>query len=96
MAISQTFSLKILMFIVEFPTAQGLLKRLSLHWSGVIVQWINLPELKSGLAVVRKGLKKIDAAIPFILDYRSWRHQVYGRWAPFFDGAYGFYWKNRF
>ena len=64
MAISQTLQLEDFE-VVEFASAQGVVERLSIDWSGVIISDINLPG-KSGLALFEE-VKKIDAEIPFIL-----------------------------
>ncbi|MBJ7537263.1 sigma-54-dependent transcriptional regulator [Marinomonas transparens] len=64
MAISQTLQLEEFR-VNEFSSAQGVMERLSLDWSGVIVSDINLPG-KSGLELF-EDVKKIDAEIPFIL-----------------------------
>ncbi|MEP0072599.1 MAG: sigma-54-dependent Fis family transcriptional regulator, partial [Marinomonas sp.] len=64
MAISQTLQLEDFE-VAEFSSAQGVVERLSLDFSGVIVSDINLPG-KSGLALF-DDVKKIDAEIPFIV-----------------------------
>ena len=64
MAISQTLQLEDFQ-VMEFASAQGVIEKLSLDWSGVIVSDINLPG-KSGLELF-EDVKKIDAEIPFIL-----------------------------
>ena len=64
MAISQTLQLEDFV-VAEFASAQGVVEKLSLDWSGVIVSDINLPG-KSGLELFEE-VKKIDAEIPFIL-----------------------------
>ncbi len=64
MAISQTLQLEDF-DVAEFSSTQGVVERLSLDWSGVIVSDINLPG-KSGLELFEE-VKKIDSEIPFIL-----------------------------
>ncbi|MEL0636529.1 MULTISPECIES: sigma-54-dependent transcriptional regulator [Marinomonas] len=64
MAISQTLQLEDF-DVIECASAKGVVERLSIDWSGVIISDINLPG-KSGLELFEE-VKKIDAEIPFIL-----------------------------